>query len=85
VATELRQVKLLMTPGELETADALAKLHGTTDRTSYVRALIAEDAERWISELRRLQWQAAREDDAVAPAEAPPKPLATGADPPQGA
>jgi hypothetical protein len=84
VATELRQVKLLMTPGELETADALAKLHGTADRTSYVRALIAEDAERWISELRRLQWQAARSDDADAPSEDPAETVASPDQAPEG-
>jgi hypothetical protein len=76
VATELRQVKLLMTPGELETADALAKLHGTADRTAYVRALIAEDASRWATELRRLSWEMARNDDADTPAEAPAETVA---------
>jgi hypothetical protein len=81
---ELRQVKLLMTPGELETADALAKLHGTADRTAYVRALIAEDANRWSAELRRLSWEMARQDDADTAAEAPPQPLAAGADAPEG-
>jgi hypothetical protein len=85
VSGELRQFKVLLSSGEAETAEHLAKFRGGLTQTAYVKALIAEDAERWISELRRLSWEAARQDEADTPAEAPPQPLATGANPPQGA
>lgn len=59
-----------MGDAELDTADALAKLRGGLDRTTYIKTLIAEDAGRCAAELRRLSWEIARE----APAGAPPRP-----------
>ena len=83
MATDLRPVKLMMPPAQVETAKYLAELRGIS-RSAYLTRLVEEDADRCAGELRRLSWQLAREEDVDAPAEAPPQPPATGGQPRQG-